>query len=230
MGGLRGLSQKCGLQAVASPDRKIFSPSSLTLRSPFIRPVDVRGMGSIFWKNFPRQLRLWTLHGLLNAAPSAAFAVAWLKLGTGPAGIPALAAVATAVYLFVLGGACLTSLPGPLSTPGHALHRALRHALTLRNCLVCLTLPLVLSQRTLFFIPDVWCGGIATLAFGAVCKALGLDPGPLDELSLIDFPHAGFFPIFSIALIEGLLLSLLLVILTTLVLLILQRRDRRIQR
>jgi len=184
-------------------------------------------MESPFWKNFPHQLRLWTLHGLLNAAPSVAFAVGWLKLGTGPAGLPALAAVATAVYVFVLGGACLTSLPGPLSTPGHALQRALRHALTARNCLVCLTLPLVLSQRTLLFIPDLWCGGIAMVAFVALCKALGLEPGPLDELDFLNFAHAGFFPIFSIALLEGLLLSLLVLILTTVVLLVVQLRDRR---
>jgi len=177
-------------------------------------------MGPSFLRNFPSQLRYWALHGALNSAPSLAIAWGWLRVGWNP---PVMAAIASAVLLFVLAGACLTSVPGPLSHRSHALNRAVRLTLTLRAWLICLTLPLLLSEQSALFVPDAWCGGLAMLAQYQGARLLRL---PF-EFSGLNFSHAGFLQVFALAVIEGLILSILLLILATLILLILQRRDRR---
>ena len=63
---------------------------------------------------FPRQLRYWSLHCLLNAAPSLGIALGWLGLWKSPS---AVAAMFTAIATFIVLYATLTSLRGPLTDP-----------------------------------------------------------------------------------------------------------------
>ena len=49
---------------------------------------------------FPRQLRYWALHCLLNAAPSLGIALGWMGLWKVPAAVAAMfAAIATMIVL-----------------------------------------------------------------------------------------------------------------------------------
>jgi hypothetical protein len=70
---------------------------------------------------FPRQLRYWTLHCLLNALPSLGIALGWLGLINSPA---ATAAIFSAIATFNLLHAVLTSLKGPLADKRHPLSRS----------------------------------------------------------------------------------------------------------
>lgn len=87
---------------------------------------------------FPRQLRFWTFHCVMNALPS---------LG---------------IILLVT---TLTSLRGPLSTEGHLLSRSLKLGAKIREWMAVVSLlPLAAKESSMLYIPDYYCAVIALAA------------------------------------------------------------------
>lgn len=181
-------------------------------------------------ERFPRQLAHWSLHAGVNALPSFLIAGRLLELWQKPAATLAmLAAIAT----FALGYALLTSFRGPFSDPGSIAARAVRLGTTIRIWVTAISvvalLPVVTagpngvgeSGVVVFFLPDFWCGLGAAMVVGWVVQLLGSATGPLpDQLDSFGMAYA-------MTVIEGVLLSLLLLLISFFCLVGLQIRDRR---
>lgn len=172
---------------------------------------------------FPRQLRYWTLHCLLNAAPSLGIALGWLGLWKHPA---AVAAMFTAIGTFILLYAFLTSLRGPFSDPGHILSRALRLGTKIRawiSGLSCLALP---TGVGMLFTPDYWCGLISISLVNGTARFLG-STRPWFQPDTDGRNTTTFSPVFATTLLEGFILSFLLLMIAFFALIFLQMRDRK---
>lgn len=170
---------------------------------------------------FPRQLRYWSLHCLLNAAPSLGIALGWMGLWQHP---PAVAAMFTAIATFIGLYSVLTSLRGPLSDPRHLLSRALRLGATIRAWISAISLLALPTGMLMVFTPDYWCGLAAMVAVNGGSRFLGADSpviGPDPDIK------PGFLPVYATTMVEGFLLSFLLLMIAFFALLLLQSRERK---
>jgi hypothetical protein len=164
----------------------------------------------------PRQFRHWLLHCGLNALPSFIIALGWLQLWKKPQAILAMLA---AIACFVVLYSVLTSLRGPLSRPDHLFARSLRLGTRIRAVISVFSLPALATEGGMMFTPDFWCGFLSVAAVNAGTQALGHTPAK---------PPAGGFPtIFATTLLEGIILSFLLLMISFFALVALQIRDRR---
>lgn len=171
---------------------------------------------------FPRQLRYWTLHCLLNALPSLGIALFWLELWKHPSAVVAMfAAIATFIVLY----AALTSLPGPLADRDHLLSRALRLGAKIRAWLSVMSLALLPTGVLMLFTPDYWAGLMAITLLNAAANFLGSTEPFFDGDTASN--TAGFFPVYATTLLEGFILSFLLLMISFFALIVLQARDRR---
>jgi hypothetical protein len=177
--------------------------------------MDTRTFSAVF----PRQLRFWSLHCLLNALPSLGIALGWLGLWRSP---QAVVAMFSAIGTFVLLYATLTSLPGPLARQDHLLSRSLRLGAKIRGWISGVSLFALPMPALLMFTPDYWCGWAAILL-------VNLPGGTAREQPFFSTEGgtAGFAPVYLTTLTEGFILSFLLLMISFFALLAVQAKDRR---
>jgi hypothetical protein len=177
---------------------------------------------ALFRSNFPRQLRYWTLHCLLNALPSLAIALGWAQLIRSPT---ATAAIFTAIATFILVYATLTSWLRPAADRSRLLFRSLDLGLRIRALISILSLFALTDKDHLVFLPDTWCGlaaGFSVNWLGRKFGASGLNLNGRHPESV-----SGFLQIYATTLLEGFILSFLLLMISFFALIILQAKDRR---
>jgi len=172
---------------------------------------------SSFTTVFPRQLRFWTFHCCLNAAPSFVIALLFLQLSENPA---AIFAMLCGVGSFIALYATLTSLPGPLSDEQNILSRSLRAGAQIRSWIAGLSL-LAVFTPALTISPDFWCGNIAVRMVESAIKSFR--PG----FSASRMEHADFFRIYLTTILEGFFLSFLLLMISFFAVMVIQKKDRR---
>ncbi len=171
---------------------------------------------------FPRQLRYWSLHCLLNAAPSLGIALGWLGLWKSPS---AVAAMFTAIATFILLYATLTSLRGPFTDPTHILARSLRLGAKIRAWISGISILILPTGIFMAFTPDYWCGLLSIALLNGAGRFLGMT-GPFFTPNP-DSATANFLPVFATTLLEGFILSFLLLMISFFALIFLQMRDRK---
>lgn len=170
---------------------------------------------------FPRQLRYWSLHCLLNAAPSLGIALGWMGLWKQT---PAVVAMFTAIATFIGLYAFLTSLRGPFSDPSHLLSRSLALGARIRAWISGLSVLVLPTGILMIFTPDYWCGAAALFAVNGAARYLGT-PSPV--LTPDSGANTGFLAVYATTLLEGFLLSFLLLMISFFALLLLQSRERK---
>ena len=166
---------------------------------------------------FVRQLKFWSLHCAINSLPSFAIALFFLHLWKQPA---AVAAMLAAIGTFVLLYAFVTSLPGPLADPHGAFSRALKLGTKIRMIVSLASLPL-LPAGGLFFTPDFWCGWAACLLVNAAGNKW------FGSGDLIRLEGSAPAAVYATTMLEGFILSLMLMMISFFALLIGQIRQRR---
>lgn len=176
-----------------------------------------------FSNRFRKQLGHWTLHGVFNALPSLIIALGFLNLWNSPA---AVAAMFAAITIYILIFAIATSLPGPLAEESHVLSRAIRLGAKIRTWIACLSLPLLpIGMTGLIFTPDFWCGLLAVSLLNWVARFPGM--GAV-ELAVEDNGGGrGFLPVFATTMLEGFIISFLIVMISFFAVIVLQSRDRK---
>ena len=168
---------------------------------------------------FPRQLRYWAIHCALNSSPSFCIALIFLNLWKSPF---AIAAMLCAIATFILLYATLTSLIVPLADENHVIARSLKLGTTIRAWISGLSL-LVVFTPVAMVTPDFWCGFIAAIFTNFLFRSAG-GVGNIFEPSGVNF---GFSPVFVTTLLEGFILSFLLLMISFFVVIFIQARDRR---
>lgn len=173
-------------------------------------------------KAFPRQLRYWGLHCLLNALPSFIIASVALDYWTNPV---ALKAMGAAVLVFILLYSLLTSLKGPLAQSDHVVSRAIRAGAKFRMVISIASLPFVAIPGAAVCTPDFWCGFAAILILQQLMRLLG---DPLGTTPLLDRTgtEATFKEVFATTIVEGMIISMILFTFSFFALLFIQRRER----
>jgi hypothetical protein len=172
---------------------------------------------------FPRQLGYWTLHCLLNAAPSLGIALGWLGLWKHPA---AVAAMFAAIATFILLYSALTSLRGPFTDPTHILSRALKLGAKIRAWISGISVLVLPTGIFMMLTPDYWCGLISISLVNGAARYLGAS-GPAFQPDTGGSSTTGFLPVFATTLLEGFILSFLLLMIAFFSLIFLQMRDRK---
>lgn len=172
-----------------------------------------------FRANFPRQVRYWTLHCILNALPSLGISLGWLKLIESPA---ATAAIFTAIATFILLYATATSLIRPTSDRSNLLFRSLDLGLRIRIAISILSLFALVEENHVRFAPDTWCGVAAGFCVDWLSRSLGF--GQINSNPISDI---GFFPIYAVTMLEGFILSFLLLMISFFALIFLQAKDKQ---
>ena len=172
---------------------------------------------STFYSVFPRQLRFWTLHCVVNALPSFAIALCCLQLSENPV---AIFAMLCGIGSFIALYATLTSLPGPLSDDRNILSRSLKAGAKIRSWIAGLSL-LTVFTPALMISPDFWCGNIAV---SMVESLIGYFRS---GFSIERMEHAGFLKIYLTTILEGFILSFLLLMISFFAVMILQAKERR---
>jgi len=175
-----------------------------------------------FRSNFPRQLRYWALHCLLNALPSLGIALGWAQLIRSPA---ATAAMFTAIATFILLYATLTSWFPPAADRSRLLFRSLDLGLKIRAVISIFSVFGLTDKNHLVFLPDTWCGLAAGFNVDWLSRAFGY--GRLNLNGSHSNSVSGFVQIYATTMLEGLILSFLLLMISFFALIILQARDRR---
>lgn len=179
-------------------------------------------MNSSFSARFPRQFGHWALHGSLNATPSFIIAMVLMELRKNPA---AIAAMLLAIGFFIVAFAVITSLPGPLAEKTHVLSRSIRLGAKIRTWIACISIPMAFLPPLAIFLPDTWCGLLAISAQNAICRLPGMESYAFS----VDGGAAtmGFLPVFTTTLLEGFIISFLLVMISFFCVIFLQSRDRK---
>lgn len=172
---------------------------------------------------FPRQLRYWSLHCLLNAAPSLGIALGWLGLWRVPA---AVSGMFTAIGTFIILYAFLTSLRGPFTDPAHILSRALRLGAKIRAWISGISVLVLPTGIFMMLTPDYWCGLISISLVNGAARFLGAT-GPFFQPETDGSSTASFLPVYATTLVEGFMLSFLLLMIAFFSLILLQMRDRK---
>jgi len=166
--------------------------------------------------SFLRNLGYWLIHCTLNSGLSFYLALKYMEISDNP---PALFAMVAAILTFVIAYTILTTFYPPLSDKGSLFYRALKVGLQIRVIVVILSL---LSFSLEIFGPfDLWCGVVAVFLYCAAAAPLGL-PHAIDDGQLHSF-HA----IYSITILDGLILSITLFIFSLLALLVLNAKAKR---
>jgi hypothetical protein len=186
---------------------------------------------SSFLATFPRQLRYWSLHCCLNALPSFLIATFFLELWKKPFGISAMLC---GIVTFIILYSTITSLLEPLANENHILSRALKLGAKIRAWISVVTflliggsllfLPTALKSFTFFFAlysPDGLCGFIAIAAI----ERLRIFKGSLIHGSSDEIPP--FLQIYTTTILEGFILSFILLIISFFAILFIQARDRK---
>jgi hypothetical protein len=172
---------------------------------------------------FLRQLRHWTFHCLINALPSLIIAAVWMKLGKNPTALAAMfAAIATFIFLY----ATLTSLQGPLADDSHLFSKALGLGTRIRLWISGLSLIIVSAEEMLMFVPDLWCGMLSLALLNGAAQ--WLNPGS-NAFRFMDGNSTtqGFFPVYATTLLEGFILSFILLMISFFALILIQIKNRR---
>ena len=179
---------------------------------------------STFRTVFPRRLRFWAFHCVINALPSLCIALFILQFWRSP---PAIAAMFCAIATFIMLYATLTSLNGPLTREGHVLSRSLRLGAKIRAWISGLSL-LLIPANALIFTPDLWCGFLASGLLYRADQFLNPGSNTFDLVSVSRRPATiDFFPIYATTMLEGLILSFLLLMISFFAVMFIQARDRR---
>lgn len=174
---------------------------------------------STFLTAFPRQLRFWTFHCTLNALPSFCIALIVLQLWKSP---QAIVAMLFAIATFILLYTTITSLIEPLTDDRHVLSRSLRLGTKIRAWISGLSMLMVFTPA-MSFTPDFWCGFISVNITNSLFKSAGSRVDLLDASGL----NSGFSPVYLTTLLEGLILSFLLLMISFFAVMFLQARDRK---
>jgi hypothetical protein len=178
-------------------------------------------MNSAFAARFPKQLGHWALHGSFNALPSFIIAMFLMELWRHPF---AIAGMLSAIGFFIVAFAVSTSLPGPLADRNHMLSRSIRMGTKIRTVIACISIPMSFTPFV-FLAPDVWCGLFAISAQNAVCRFLSM------ESSIVSLDggmaKTRFLPVFTTTMIEGFIISFLLVMISFFCVIFLQARERK---
>jgi len=190
---------------------------------------------SPFLSVFPRQLRFWTFHCCLNAAPSFVIALVLLDLWRSPSGI---AAMCCGVATFILFYSVVTSIGTPFSVEFGISARALRAGAKVRSFLGAIAFVAFVIQLSatkvgvgsgvekifsIGYLADFYCGMMANRIleeFVRIMKPLVLQFG-------FGKGTIGFFEIYLTTLIEGVILSFLLILISFFALIVLQSKERR---
>jgi hypothetical protein len=178
-------------------------------------------MDSTFLSRFPKQLGHWTIHGICNSLPSFIIALVFLHLWKSP---QAVAAMLLAIAIFVVVFAVVTSLPWPFSDRSHVLGRAVRLGAKIRSWIAVISLPLALTPA-LALTPDFWCGFAAAAVQNEIFRALHVGGR---STNLIDsFGNASFLPVFTTTMLEGFIISFMLLMISFFCVMFLQSRERK---
>jgi hypothetical protein len=175
-----------------------------------------------FRSNFPRQLRYWSLHCFLNALPSLGIALGWAQLIRSST---ATAAMFTAIATFILLYATLTSWITPVADRSRLLFRSLDLGLRIRAAISVFSLFGLTDKNHLIFLPDTWCGFAAGFSVDWLSRKFGY--GRLNLNGSHSDSVSGFIQIYATTMLEGLILSFLLLMISFFALIILQAKDRR---
>jgi hypothetical protein len=173
---------------------------------------------SAFFAVFPRQLRFWTFHCIVNALPSFCIASVMLNLKDSPTCIIAMLA---GIGSFILFYALLTSIPGPLADKRNLLARSLTAGTKIRSWFVGICALLIIFKVPLFLV-DFSIGTLAVRTVEETSRAVS--PGGL--VTSID-SHSSFLHIYMVTILDGMLLSIVLLTLSFVALVVLQGRERR---
>ncbi len=179
-------------------------------------------MNAPFLVNFRKQLGHWAFHGFFNALPSFIVAAFFLRLHS-PA---ALLAMVSAIGFYVMVFAVITSLPGPLAEQDHPLSRAIRLGTKIRTGIACVSLPLVIvGPYAIFLAPDTWCGFLAVVVQNKLAEWLGVRSSSFS----VDGGGAlmRFLPVFTTTMLEGFIISFLLLMISFFCVMFIQARERR---
>lgn len=181
-------------------------------------------MNPAFYERFPKQLGHWAIHGLCNALPS--FIIAMIFLGLrNPI---AILAMLSAVCVFVVAFAVVTSWPGPLSEKSHVLGRAIHLGAKIRSWIAGLSLLLFpFGISAVFFAPDFWCGWLAVMIQGEMEKWFGIQGFALRALDETGNASASFLPVFTTTMLEGFIISFLLLMISFFCVIFLQAKAHR---
>ena len=141
---------------------------------------------------------------------------------TGPEGVVAmLVAILTFVFLF----AALTSLRGPLSNPGHVVSRSLKLGTKIRSWISGISLLMLPLGPAMLFMPDFWCGFLSVSILNQASRILGL------EIQLLSGNPSngsvGFLTVYTTTMLEGFILSFLLLMISFFALFFLHRKAQR---
>lgn len=130
-----------------------------------------------------------------------------------------------AVLSFIVLYSFLTSLKSPLSDHSHPLHRAMKMGTKIRTIISLVSIPVVMLEG-IMILPDFWCGYLAVLLVDLASASMGgtgttivTDP-KIEEV-------VRFWPTFAITMVEGFILSFLLLMISFFALLVIHGRDRR---
>ncbi len=169
---------------------------------------------SAFLAVFPRQLRFWTFHCMLNGAA----ALIVLQLWKSPS---AIVAMLFAIATFILLYATFTSAIDPLADDLHVLSRSLKLGTKIRAWISGLSMFVVVTPA-MSIAPDFWCGYFSAAIIDVGARQLGL------RGQLIGSPNSAGFPeIYATTLLEGFILSFLLLMISFFAVMFLQARDRK---
>ncbi len=178
-------------------------------------------MNAAFLAKFPKQLGHWSIHGLCNALPSFIIALVFLRLWKSP---QAVAAMVLAVAIFIIAFAVMTSLSWPLSDRTHVLGRAVRLGAKIRSWIACISIPLAFTPA-MSITPDFWCGFIAAAVQNEIFRALHL--GDATTSMMDSLGNASFLPVFTTTMLEGFIISFLLLMISFFCVIFLQAKERR---
>jgi hypothetical protein len=166
---------------------------------------------------FLRQLRYWTFYCSLNALPSFGIALLFLGLWRNPA---AVAAMLLAIATFILLYSTLTSLPGPMLEKEHLLSRALRVGVKVRGWISAVSV-CIIPMGGMMVTPDFWCGFYASEIVDVGARRLGARGLDFGSPKLTGFPE-----VFAVTLLEGFMLSFLILIFAFIAVLVLRGLGR----
>lgn len=170
------------------------------------------------WQRFPRQLKYWGMHCVINALPSLIIACWLLGLWEKPA---AVVAMLLAIATFVLVYAGVTSLDGPISDKQSSVSRALKLGARVRLVVSLVSLVVMLCGGFLF-LPDFWAGMYSVSAVNWIAAEMG-HQSPVVGEGGVGHPMAVYFA----TMIEGGMISAMLLMVSFFALIVMQIRNRR---
>ncbi|MES2658104.1 MAG: hypothetical protein V4689_05770 [Verrucomicrobiota bacterium] len=132
-----------------------------------------------------------------------------------------------AIVTFILLYAALTSLNGTLTDKSHVLSRALQLGTRIRAVISGISLFTLPTGIGMMISPDFWCGALAIHLLNLAAKALGGRWDFFQPYRSSEMPGDLFLPVFATTLLEGFILSFLLLMISFFAVMFLQARDRR---